>query len=129
MAAIGAGAIYYGHVRPWIYTWGAKPEDINAVLPGDELVYPDIPQTTRAVMIDAPAEAVWPWLVQIGEDRGGFYSYSMLERAIGARIHNVDSVHSEWQQLRVGDTIWLARRYGPTARQLLPLSSRNRISC
>ena len=88
------------------------PTKSNAVLPGDELVQPGVPRTTRAVTIDAPVDAVWPWLAQIGEDRGGFYSYSLLERAVGARIHNADAIHPEWQELRVGDTIWLARRYG-----------------
>ena len=53
------------------------------------------------------------------KDRGGFYSYSLLERAVGAHIHNADTVHLEWQDLRVGDTVWLARRYGEGARQVV----------
>lgn len=62
--------------------------------------------------IDAPiADAFWPWLAQIGEDRGGFYSYSLLERAaVGAHVHNANSIHPEWQDIRVGDTVWLTRR-------------------
>jgi hypothetical protein len=92
---------------------------VNAVLPGDDLVAADTPRTTRAVTIGAPVEAVWAWLAQIGEDRGGFYSYSWLERAVGARIHNAQTVHPEWQELHVGDTIWLARRYGEGARQVV----------
>jgi hypothetical protein len=62
---------------------------------------------------------VWPWLAQIGENRGGFYSYSMLERAVGADIHNARTIHPEWQDLRIGDTIWLAQRYGAGARQVV----------
>jgi len=119
MAAAGTVALYYGRVRPWMYTWGARADEAAAVLPGDEFVQSGAPRTTRAVTIDAPVAAVWPWLVQIGEGRGGFYSYSLLERAVGARIHNADAVHPEWQELRVGDTIWLARRYGETARQVV----------
>ena len=119
MAAVGVAALYRSEVRPRIYTWGARHNEIEAVMPGDELVSSDTPRTTRAITIDAPVEAVWPWLAQIGEDRGGFYSYSVLERAVGARIHNADSVHPEWQRLKVGDTIWLAQRYGPTARQVV----------
>src|SRR5215831_14410501 len=119
MAAVGVAALYQDQVRPWLYTWGARPDEIGAELPGDDLVEPNAPQTTRAVTIDAPVEAVWPWLAQIGEDRGGFYSYSVLERAIGAEIHNAERIHPEWQQLRVGDTVWLARRYGPSARQVV----------
>ena len=76
-------------------------------------------RTTRALTIDAPVEMVWPWLAQIGEDRGGFYSYSWLEKAAGADIHNAKTVHSEWQNIRVGDTVWLARRYGERARQVV----------
>ena len=53
--------------------------------------------------IDAPIADVWPWLAQIGEDRGGFYSYSLLERAaVGAHVHNANSIHPEWQDIRVG---------------------------
>lgn len=62
---------------------------------------------------------MWPWLAQIGKDRGGFYSYSLLERAVGAHIHNANTIHPEWQDLRVGDTVWLARRYGEGARQVV----------
>jgi hypothetical protein len=119
MAAVGLIALYDDRVRPWLYTWGSRPDEVAAVLPGDDLVEPHTQRTTRAVTIDAPVEAVWPWLAQIGEDRGGFYSYSVLERAIGADIHNTDRIHPEWQQLRVGDTVWLARRYGPSARQVV----------
>lgn len=117
MAAVGAAALYYGSVRPWMYTWGARADEVEAALPGDDLVSADGPRTTRAVTIDAPVDAVWPWLAQIGEDRGGFYSYSWLERAVGARIHNAKAVHLQWQQLRVGDTVWLAKRYGRSGHQ------------
>ena len=119
MAAVGVVALYLAHVRPWIYRWGAHPDEVTDPMPGDELVEATAPRTTRAVTIAAAPEEVWPWLVQIGEDRAGFYSYSLLERAVGAHIHNADIVHPEWQQLRVGDTVWLARRYGPNARQIV----------
>lgn len=102
-----------------MYTWGARDGEVTAVLPGDELVDAETPRTTRAVTIDASPDQVWPWLVQIGEDRGGYYSYSLLERAVGAEIHNAASIHPEWQRLRVGDTVWLARRYGEAARQIV----------
>ena len=66
-----------------------------------------------------PGRFLWPWLVQIGEDRGGFYSYSLLERVVGAHIYNANAIHPEWQDLHVGDTVWLARRYGDAARQVV----------
>jgi hypothetical protein len=119
MAVAGACALYRGRVRPWMYTWGARADEVQAALPGDELVQPGVLRTTRGVTIDAPVDAVWPWLAQIGEDRGGFYSYSLLERAVGAEIHNATAIHPQWQELRVGDTIWLARRYGEAARQVV----------
>lgn len=119
MSAVAVALLYQAHVRPWMYRWGARNDEITAALPGDELVDPATPRTTRAVTVDAPPSAVWPWLAQIGEDRGGFYSYSLLERAVGADVHNADAVCEQWQQLCVGDTIWLARRYGPKARQIV----------
>ncbi|OBC00402.1 hypothetical protein A5784_20480 [Mycobacterium sp. 852013-50091_SCH5140682] len=119
MAVVGVVVIYRGAFRPWMYTWGAGKEEVAAELPGDELVEADAPRTTRAVTIDAPVRTIWSWLVQIGEGRGGFYSYAFLERAVGARIHNAHRIHPEWQDLHVGDTIWLARRYGGDARQVV----------
>lgn len=119
MAAVGVAAWYHVHLRPRMYTWGARDDEIAAVLPGDDIVDAPGPRTTRAVTVDAPPAQVWPWLAQIGEDRGGFYSYSLLERAVGADMHNAATVHPEWQQLDIGDTVWLARRYGPAARQIV----------
>ena len=116
---MGTEALYTRIVRPWMYSWGAYPDELNAMLPGDELVSATTPRSTRGVTIDAPVEQVWPWLAQIGEDRGGFYSYDWLERLIGADIHNTNAIHPEWQELQVGDPVWLARRYGPMARQVV----------
>ena len=119
MAAAGTVGLYRWVVRPRMYNFGATAEEIAARLPGDELVEPGAPRSTRAVTIDAPAETIWPWLAPIGEDRAGFYSYDLLERLAGARIHNADTVHPEWQELHVGDTVWLARRYGERARHVV----------
>lgn len=119
LAAAGATALYQAHVRPWMSGWGAREDEIAATLPGDEMVDPDVSRTTRAVTIDATCRDIWPWIAQIGEDRAGFYSYSLLERAVGADIHNADTIHPEWQELEVGDTVWLARRYGAEARQIV----------
>lgn len=119
MAAIGVAALYRRHVAPWMHTWGARRAEMTAVLPGDELVDEDALRTTRAVTIDARPRDVWAWLVQLGEGRGGFYSYSLLERAVGADIHNADTIHPEWQRLEVGDTVWLARRYGRRASMIV----------
>lgn len=119
MSVAGLAALYNGRLRPWMYRWGATDDETTAKLPGDELVSATTLRTTRALTIDAPIDAVWPWLAQIGESRGGFYSYSLLERAVGADIHNANSVHPEWQGIRDGDTVWLARRYGESARMVV----------
>src|SRR5262245_31305839 len=126
MAVVGAGWLYRGGLRPWMYRWGADDDEVAAALPGDELVAASAPRTTRAITIDAPIADVWPWLAQIREDRGGFYSYSVLERAVGAHIHNANDVHPEWQHIRVGDSVWLARRYGEAARQVVAAVEPNR---
>jgi hypothetical protein len=118
-ATAGLAALYRAHVRPWIYHWGARDDELSAPLPGDELIEPGTVHATRALTIEASPHDIWPWLAQIGEDRGGFYSYSLLERAVGADVHNAIAIHPEWQRVRVGDTVWLARRYGQMARQVV----------
>jgi hypothetical protein len=74
-------------------------------MPGDDLVKDANFQTTRALDIDAPLQAVWPWLAQIGQGRGGFYSYDLLENLVGLDIHSADRILPEFQDLRVGDAI------------------------
>jgi len=85
--------------------WGAMPDEVTRVLPGDELVPGPAEQTTLAVDVDAPAEAAWPWLVQIGKDRGGMYSYDWLENLVGLDIHSTDEIREEWQHLAAGDRV------------------------
>jgi hypothetical protein len=119
MAAVGVVAVYRSELRPRMFTWGADDSEIEGTLPGDEFLALGTVRTTRAITIDAPVRFVWPWLAQIGEDRGGFYSYSLFERAVGAHIHNANTIHPDWQDLRVGDTVWLARKYGDAARQVV----------
>jgi len=104
MAAMGLAA------RPWFLRWGATDEENGKAWPGDELSPNPRSEATRAITIHAPAAAVWPWLVQIGQDRGGFYSYSWLENLVGAKIRNADRILPEHQILKVGDTIWMTPR-------------------
>ena len=87
--------------------WGSTKAERAALLPGDELVPEPATVTTRAVDIAAPAEDVWPWLVQLGQDRAGMYSYDWLENLSGLHIHSADRIHPEWQQLAVGDRVRL----------------------
>jgi len=90
--------------QPLIDGWGSTEDERAQSLPGDDLVR-DAEQQTHAVTIDVPPEEVWPWLVQMGQGRGGFYSHDRLERLFGAAIRNADEIHPEWQHLVVGDLI------------------------
>lgn len=96
--------------RRYYRNWGTTKEECEKVLPGDELVEQPAVQTTEGIWIDASAAEVWPWLVQMGHDRGGMYSYEKLENLVGIRHRNADRIHPEWQRLAVGDVIRLAPR-------------------
>jgi hypothetical protein len=85
--------------------WGATPDEVTRRLPGDELVPEPADQNTLGVTVAAPAEDVWTWLVQMGQDRGGMYSYDWLENLLGLRIHTTDEIRDEWQHLDVGDRV------------------------
>ncbi len=104
--------------RPWQLNWGTTPAERAAWLPGDDLVHDANYRMDRAIVIDAPADSVWPWLVQIGQDRAGFCSYDHLERLFGADIHNADRVHPEWQVRQAGELVravqpdYLGGRFG-----------------
>jgi hypothetical protein len=111
-AALAAGLVVgvagARRVLPAIRRWGATDEEVRLTLPGDELVADPASTTTRAVTVTAPADAVWPWLRQLGVGRGGWYSYDWLERAVGVPVHNTDELREEWQDLREGDRVVLA---------------------
>jgi hypothetical protein len=98
---------YLGILHPWLMNWGATAQETTAALPGD--ADGAAPYFTRAISVEAPPSAVWPWIVQMGQDRGGFYSNTWLENLTGADIHNADAVHPEWQQRALGDRVLLAR--------------------
>ena len=118
-AALASGLIggYLAVGRPLMLHWGATCEELHEPLPGDELVPAPATQSTRAVTIDAPAEAVWPWLAQIGQDRAGFYSYQRLENLAGCDMHNAEEIHPEWQSRKPGELVYLHPRTGlPVAR-------------
>ncbi|MFU8841577.1 MAG: SRPBCC family protein [Nitriliruptoraceae bacterium] len=89
---------------------GAVPAEVAARLPGDDLVPPGAHVTTRAVAIPAPASEVWPWLVQMGYGRGGWYAIDALERAIGVGTPSARQVRPELQGLAVGDRVPLSDR-------------------
>ena len=112
--------VYALAVRPWHLRWGATDEEVGKPLPGDELVPNPAIESTRAITVNAPVEEVWPWLAQIGQDRGGFYSYEWLENLAGCRMRNADSVHPEWQHREVGERVSLHPAFGLTVASFEP---------
>jgi len=92
-------------VRPWYLRWGSSDAELRATLPADDLVPNPHYTIQHAVTIRATPDDIWPWLVQLGQDRGGFYSYDWLERLIGDEIRNAERIHPEWQTLREGDLV------------------------
>lgn len=92
-------------LRPWQTRWGVTRIEIAAAYPGDERGANARYRLDHGVTIHAPASAVWPWLVQIGQDRAGFYSYDWLERLIGDPVHNADRIVPAWQSLHPGDLV------------------------
>lgn len=110
VALLGAAFLlaYRRLLRPWHLRWGAAEDEVEGAMPGDELVADPTLVSTRAVTIDAAPQAVWPWLVQIGQGRGGFYSYDWIENVFGLDIHSADAILDRHQELRPGDRVALA---------------------
>lgn len=96
-------------IERWSDRWGATDAEVGAELPGDGLIEQPAGVTTRAVVVDAPADEVWPWVAQFGQGRGGLYSYDWLERLFGMDITSVDRVLPDEQDVAVGDQIWVTQ--------------------
>lgn len=102
---LAGGAAYLLAQWPRMTNWGAEPEEVYEELPGDEIVGEAKYRTTHAVTIDAPPERVWAWLVQMGQGRGGMYSYDWLENVVGLHMHSARRIIPELQELHVGDLV------------------------
>lgn len=98
---------YFTVARPWFLTWGATAQERRETLPGDELVPDAANQTTRAVTVHAAAPVVWAWVAQTGQDRGGFYSYDVLENLVGCEMPRVERLSAALQQWKMGDKLWM----------------------
>jgi hypothetical protein len=105
-AARMAAAIATPNRRGRRSTWGAGEAPAAQAHPGDELVPSPQWGWTHAVVVDAPAADVWPWIAQIGADRAGFYSYTWLENLAGCGVRDAERIHPEWQA-RPGDQLLL----------------------
>jgi hypothetical protein len=115
--ALGTAApiVYALAVRRRLLNWGATRVEAASTLPGDDLVVDPVWQSTRAVTIAVPPARIWPWLAQMGQDRGGLYTYDWLENLAGLDFHSADRIHLEWQQVAIGDIV----RLGPDQDSLV----------
>lgn len=97
----GASWAAWAAVRRWRATWGTNPDEATRALPGDDLVSNALGMDTRGITIEAPPELVWPWLVQMGYGRGGWYSIDQLDM----RGKSASTIVEAWQSLAVGDVM------------------------
>jgi uncharacterized protein YndB with AHSA1/START domain len=102
----------------WMRTWGSTPQEARSAYPYDELTPRAADRMTWAITIDAPPERVWPWLIQMGQDRAAFYTNDWMENLVGVNYHNADDIEPRWQYLRTGDRV----RVLPQGYLGLPLS-------
>jgi hypothetical protein len=101
LAYVAVGIVLW----PWHRRWGTTPAEWALSLPGDRVERNPRHELMHAVTIDAPADVIWSWLVQLGQDRAGFYSYDWIERVFLADVHNVYEIRPEWQQRAAGDFV------------------------
>jgi hypothetical protein len=104
--AVILAAAYESLLRWRILNWGATDAEARARLPGDELLENADGVSTRAITINAPVSAVWPWLAQLGPaPRGGAYTYDWIENLLGLNMHSADHILEQFQHSEVGETI------------------------
>jgi hypothetical protein len=100
--ALGGSAVFLGWYRPWQLAWGTSRAEASGPMPGDDVVPRPTFSATRAVTVSCPPEAIWPWIVQIGFGRAGWYSYDLLDN-LGRR--SAQNLIPEFQHLEVGDLV------------------------
>jgi len=116
-----AGLVYWFPLRRWMGRWGATPDDLVRAMAGDAVIANPTHTQTQAVTVDAPADDIWPWLVQMGYQRGGLYSYDWLDRLFGFLDRpSMNRILPEFQHLAVGDKILLGPREELTVTALEP---------
>jgi hypothetical protein len=122
------GLAYHLALRGWCLRWGTTQAEVHAVLPGDDLFPFYVGEATHAITIHASAQQVWPWLMQIGQDRSGFYSYTFLENLIGCDMPKVEHLVPEWKPRVVGETVWFGtpRRFDGQARMIAAIVQQQR---
>lgn len=105
-AVVSLALLYWFPVRRWFNRWGTTPEERARAMPGDHLIPRPMSGAMQVVTVEAPPEDIWPWLVQLGYQRGGLYSYDWLDRLFGFLDRpSANRILPEFQHLAVGDTI------------------------
>ena len=119
--ALGSAAVVIGGyvivIGPWQRRWGTTDREAHAPMPGDDLLPPEAATTTRAITIEGKPEDVFPWLVQIGYGRGGWYSYDWIDND---GEPSVDRIDPTLQRLEVGDRIEMLPGFGPVVQEVEP---------
>jgi hypothetical protein len=100
-------AVTWLYVRPWYLGWGATDDERRWPMTSDSIVPNAAVSETRVITIHMPAVDVWPWLAQLGQDRGGFYSFDLLENLVGCEMPTEDVRRPERQQWTIGDRLWM----------------------
>jgi len=100
---LGLFIIYEAILRSFLMHWGSTSDERRKFYRGDSIVIRPRTITTIAITIDEPPSVIWPWIVQMGLNKGGFYSYTWLENIFGCKLRNADVIHAEWQNVKQGD--------------------------
>ncbi len=122
MALVGTvTALYLFWARPYQLRWGATDQEVNRRMPGDEINPEPTFFATRAITIEGTSEQIWPWLLQMGYGRAGFYAYDIIENIGSPRgIRSADSILPEFQQFKVGDSVPISPAGGLTFHAIEP---------
>lgn len=119
LVLVGAAAVltvYRFVIRPWHSSWGATEDEVAAPMPGDDVI-PEAASTTRGITIAAAPDLVWPWLVQLGYGKAGWYSYDWIDND---GKQSARELVPQFQHLAVGDTIAMLPDFGPVVREMQP---------
>ena len=120
LATLTSSAVLFLIARRRYLRWGATDQEISESLPGDDLLSSASLMATRAVSIHTSSEHVWPWIAQLGQGRGGLYSYDLLENLVGCDMHSADRILPQYQAVEVGDDFRLHPQVTLKVAQLDP---------
>ncbi len=112
LSGVAAGFAYARVIRPRMLSWGSQPDEFRFGYQGEGMISNPKIDAMHAVTINASPRQVWPWLVQLGQGKGGFYSYDFLENMAGLDIHTANQIVPAWQSLQVGDRVMLGKGIG-----------------